>query len=184
MENKAEMLAAGREAILMIQEKLRDGQTIHVGTLVSAAARIAGTSLLRSFGLLANQKVEPGVILLSEEANREWPKLMSAVLATLKANGVEVDQAKLVFKPPEKHAPKQEILQMQVEFQDPYNRIMSQHGLDYRQGALAGALACAIAILESRKIVNPEITCGIAAMGFIEGSKTAPMPLAPETPAS
>ncbi len=184
MQNKTEMYAAAREAILMIQEKLRSGQTIHVGTLVSAAARLAGTSLLRSLNFPALQKAEPGVTLLSEEANREWPKLMGIVLAVLKGNGLEVDQTKLVFKPPERHAPQKEILVMQSEMQEPYNRIMAQHGLDYQEGAQAGAVACAIAILESRKVVDPQVTCGIAAMGFIEGSKTAPMPLAPDAPAN
>jgi len=176
MENKKEMDAAAKETYALLVSKLQKGATVHIGTLVSAAARLAGSSLYRSFNFKDDQ-VPPGTVVLSEEANREWPKLMSMVLATLKVNGMEVDQANFVMKAPKQHLPQQEILEMLAELQGPFTQIMRKHGLDYRQSAIAGANTCALAILKSRLLVDPQITCGIAALGFVEGSKTAPLPL-------
>ena len=170
------MDTAAKEIYTLLVSKLQQGTGVHIGTLVSAAARLAGGSLYRSFNFKDNQ-VPPGTVVLSEEANQEWPKLMGMALATLKANGLEVDQSKFVMKTPKQHAPQKEILEMQADLQQPFYQILSKHGLDYRQGALAAANACAIAILKSRLLVDPQITCGLAALGFVEGSKTAPLPL-------
>ena len=181
MENKTGIDAAAKETYTLLVSKLHKDASVHVGTLVSSAARLAGASLYRSFNF-TDDKAPPGVIVLSEEANRAWPKLMVMLLATLKANGVQVDQSKFVMQTPEQHKPRIEILEMQAELQGPFNQILNKHGLDYQQGAYAAANACAIAILKSRLLVDPHITCGLAALGFVEGSKTAPLPLDPDQP--
>ena len=179
MENKIEMDAAAKEIYTLLVSKLQKGTSVHIGTLVSAAARLAGTSLYRTFNFKAD-KLAPGTVVLSEEANQEWPKLMNMLLATLKANSIPFDPTKFEMKAPEQHKPRAEILEMQAELQGPFNQILSKHGLDYQQGAYAAANACAIAILKSRLLVDPQITCGLAALGFVEGSKTAPLPLDPD----
>jgi len=181
MKNKTEMDAAAKETYTLLVSKLQKVASVHVGTLVSTAARLAGASLYRSFNY-KDGEIPPGTVVLSEEANQEWPKLMYMLLATLKANGVEVDETKLVMDTPKQYAPQKGILEMQAGLQEPFNQIMRKHGLDYRQGAIVGANACAIAILKSRLLVDPHITCGLAALGFIEGSKTAPAPLDPGQP--
>jgi hypothetical protein len=179
MEKKTDIDAAARETYTLLISRLNKNASVHIGTLVSAASRLAGASLYRSFNF-KDDKVPPGTIVLSEEANQEWPNLMNMLLATLKANGMQVDQTKFVMQTPEQHKPHLAILEMQAELQGPFNQILSKHALDYRQGAFAGANACAIAILKSRLLVDPQITCGLAALGFVEGSKTAPLPLDPE----
>ena len=179
MENKTGIDAASKDIYTLLVSKLQKETSVHIGTLVSAAARLAGASLYRSFNF-KDDKVPPGTVVLSEDANQEWPKLMSMLLATLNANGIQVDQTEFVMQPPEEHEPHQAILEMQAELQGPFNQILSKRGLDYRQGAYAAANACAIAILKSRLLVDPQITCGLAALGFIEGSKTAPLPLDPD----
>jgi hypothetical protein len=176
MENKTGIDAAAKETYTLLVSKLQADASVHIGTLVSAAARLAGASLYRSFNF-KDDKVPPGTVVLSEEANQEWPKLMYVLLATLKANGIQVDEAKFVLQTPEQHKPRKEILEMQAELQEPFNKILNKHGLDYHQGAYAAANACAIAILKSRLLVDPQVTCGLAALGFVEGSKTAPLPL-------
>jgi hypothetical protein len=179
MEKKTGMDAAAKEIYTLLVSKLQKDASVHIGTLVSAAARLAGASLYRSFNF-EDDKVPPGTVVLSEEANQEWPKLMNMLLATLKANGMQVDQAKFVMQTPEQHKPNKPILEMQAELQGPFNQILGKNRLDYRQGAYAAANACAIAILKSRLLVDPQITCGLAALGFVEGSKTAPLPLDPD----
>jgi hypothetical protein len=179
LENKSEIDAAAKETYALLISKLQKDASVHVGTLVSAAARLAGGNLYRSFNF-KDGEISPGTVVLSEEANQEWPKLMYILLATLKANGVEVDEAKLVMDTPKQHAPQKETLEMQAELQEPFNQILHKHGLDNWQGAIAGANACAFTILKSRLLVDPHITCGLAALGFVEGSKTAPLPLDPE----
>jgi hypothetical protein len=179
MENNAEINAAGKEVYTLLVSKLQTGTNVHVGTLVSAAGRLAGTSLFRSFNYKENQ-VPPGTVMLSEIANQEWPRLMNILLAMLKVNGLEVDQAKLIVETPQQHKPHKEILEMQTELQKPFNQIMVKHGLDFKEGAFAGAIACAYAILKSHLLVDPQITCGLAALSFVEGCKTVPLPLDPD----
>ncbi len=179
MEKKTGMDTAAKEIYTWLVSKLQKDASVHIGTLVSAAARLGGASLYRSFNF-EDGKVAPGTVVLSEEANQEWPKLMSMLLSTLKANGVQVDPAKFVMQTPEQHKPQKTILELQAELQGSFNQLMIKHGLDYRQGAYAAANACAIAILKSRLLVDPHITCGLAALGFVEGSKTAPVPLDPD----
>ena len=183
MENKTEMDAAAKETYTLLVSRLHSGSSVHIGTLVSAAAWLAGASLYRSFNF-KDTMLPPGTVApVSEEANQEWPRLMNMLLAILKANGLELDQAKFVMDTPEQHKPHKPILEMETELQEPFNQIMRKHGLDYRLGAFAGAIACAYVILKSRLLVDPHITCGLAALGFIGASKTVPPPLdVDETP--
>jgi len=177
IENWDEINAAAREIYAMLLGRFQTDKGAHVGTLVSAAARLAGSSLLRSFEFFRNQNVAPGNVLLSDEANEEWPKLMNMTLSILKKNKVDVDPNKMIMKAPAAHAPRSGILEMQAEYQEAYFQIANKHHLDYYQAAFAGAIASAIVILQTHSAVDPQITCGIAAMGFVEGSKTMPAPL-------
>ena len=179
MENNAEINQAGKEVYALLVSKLQTDANVHVGTLVSAAARLAGASLYRTFNYKDDQ-IAPGTVMLSEIADQEWPRLMNILLAMLKVNGIEIDQASLIVETPRQHKPHKEILEMQTELQGPFNQIMRKHSLDYFQGAFAGAIACAYAILKSRLLVDPQITCGLAALSFVEGCKTVPLPLDPD----
>ena len=50
----------------------------HAGTILSAAAWLAGTSLYRSLGY--KQNPAPGTIMLSNEVDEEWPILLNIFL--------------------------------------------------------------------------------------------------------
>jgi hypothetical protein len=170
-----EMVRAAEDIYNFLFNKLNTDTGIHIGTFVASAARLAGTSLFRSFNLdLSNDK--PGTCVLSENANIEGPKLINILLGALNVMGIKVNQNKS-HKTPKEQLPKLTINQIQSTFQSEYNKIMTKYKLDYFKAAFSGAFACAIIINETKKQLNPNISMGIAIMGFIEGSKTIPMPL-------
>jgi hypothetical protein len=57
--------------------------------------------------------------------------------------------------------------------------IASNHGLTEEQAAHACALAAARLIQMCSSVLDPKIGFAIAAFGFVEGSKTMPVPLQP-----
>ena len=71
-----EMAQAAEKVYDYLFLKLKSEKGIHVGTFVSAAARLAGTCLLRSFNFKL-PAAKPGSAVLSEEANVEGPKLQT-----------------------------------------------------------------------------------------------------------
>ena len=66
---------AAMEFVQLFQEKapLVDGKP-HAGTVLSIAGRLAGTSLFRS---IHKKEFTPGMVILSEEANVAYPKLLN-----------------------------------------------------------------------------------------------------------
>jgi len=153
-------------------------RNVHPPTVLFAAACLAGTSLFRSFGY--TQQSEPGTIILSEKANQEWPKLLQEFLFYLQLQGIKVDD-KLATTFAEEHKPRKNILEIQKDLEGLYQSIMRKHGLDYKNGARAGAIVCAMLVdyhCLKQKDLPPEIGAGIVARGFVEGAKTSPMPLA------
>ena len=154
-----------------------DGKA-HAGTVLSTAAWLAGTSLYRSLNYKHNPA--PGTIMLSNEVNEEWPKLMNLFVYYCQRNGINLVLNQLVLQPPDEHKPQMEILQVQEKFQDQYNEIMKKHGLDYLDGARAGMIICSIIFqyhCTRVKDIDPNAAAGIVSMGVVEGAKTAPPPL-------
>ena len=154
-----------------------DGQT-HAGTVLSTAARLAGTSLYRSLNY--QDKIDPGVVVLSNEVNEAWPQLLNLFAFYCKQNGIDVMSKPLVTEFPEKDKPRLEVSEVQQEFQDRYDEIMKKHGLDYLNGARAGMVVCSIIFqyhCTVAKDIDPYVATGIVAMGVVEGAKTAPPPL-------
>jgi hypothetical protein len=153
-------------------------QGSHAGTVLSTAAWLAGTSLYRSFGY--DERYEPGAAVLSDQANVELPKLLNLYMFFLFQNGIRLKPDQLIWKAPEAHQPRKTILEVQVEFQDEYNAIMRQHGLDYLDGARSGVVACSMLTqfhsLE-RKELEPRLAAGMVAMGITTGAKTCPAPM-------
>ncbi|MEO7838531.1 MAG: hypothetical protein ABIU06_04200, partial [Anaerolineales bacterium] len=64
------------EFIPILRKKLaaRDG-SVHVGTILSAAAWLTGTSLYRAFN--HKDALPPGTTIKSNEVNEEWENLMN-----------------------------------------------------------------------------------------------------------
>lgn len=150
----------------------------HAGTVLSVAARLAGTSLYRSFNYKHDAK--PGTVILSEDANQAYPQLLNLFAFYCKQNGVDVMAKPLVTDFPAKDKPLMDLAQVQTEYQDQYNAIMKKHGLDHLESARAGMVVCSIIFeYQTKKAgdIDPYVATGIVAMGVIEGAKTAPLPL-------
>jgi hypothetical protein len=169
---------AAMEFVKIFQERipLVNGKP-HAGTVLSTAARLAGTSLYRSIN---KKDFTPGVIVLSEEVNQAYPQLLNLFTFYCKQNGMDVMARPLVTKFPEQDKPRMEVAQVQAEYQDQYDEIMKRHGLDYLNGARAGMVVCSIIFQHHctvAKDIDPYVATGIVAMGVVEGAKTAPPPL-------
>lgn len=169
---------AAMEFLKNFQERMPlVGGKPHAGTVLSVAARLAGTSLYRSL----NHKGDtaPGTVVLSDEVNEAWPQLMSLFAFYCKQNGIDVMAKPPVTAFPEKDKPRMSVEQVRQEYQDQYNEIMQKHGLDYLNGARAGMVVCSIIFqyhCTHAKDIDPYVAAGIVAKGIVEGAKTAPPP--------
>ncbi len=168
---------AATEFLQFFQEKtpLLNGRP-HAGTVLSIAARLAGTSLFRSIN---KQELEPGVVVLSEEVNTVYPKLLNLFAYFCKQNGIAVMAKPLTQEIPEQDKPLMELSQVQTEYQSEYNLIMKKHGLDYLESAQAGMVVCSMLFnyhCIKNKDIDPYVATGIVAMGVVEGAKTSPVP--------
>jgi hypothetical protein len=177
---------AAMEFVKLLQERFfsPDGKA-HAGTVLSTAARLAGTSLHRSLNYKGD--IQPGMVVLSEEVNEAWPQLMNLFAFYCKQNGIDVLSKPVVTVFPETDQPRMQVEQAQQEFQDQYKEIMQRHGLDYLNGARAGMVACSIIFqyhCTVAKDIDPYVATGIVAMGVVEGAKTAPPPFESRTLAS
>jgi hypothetical protein len=162
----------------LFEEHYQTTLEAHTGTVLYAAAWLAGTSLYRSLGY--QQELEPGVVVLSEQANRQVPTLMKVFMLLLDKEGVKLPPDGFIAKIPEQFHPRKTLLQVQEQFQDRYNAIMKQQGFDYLEGAKTGAVVCALLVklyALRRKVLEPALAASIVSLGFVEGSKTAPAPL-------
>ncbi|MGB7872935.1 MAG: hypothetical protein WBL25_01025 [Anaerolineales bacterium] len=149
----------------------------HAGTVMAAAARLAGTSLYRAIN---KKDVTPGSVVLSEEVNTAYPQLLNLFAYYCKQNGIDVLSKPLLTEFPEKDKPLMELAQIQTIYQDEYHAIMKKHGLDYLEGARAGMIICSIFFDDlciKSKAIDPYVATGIVAMGVVEGAKTSPQPL-------
>lgn len=169
---------AAMEFVKILQDRFfSPAGKAHAGTVLSTAARLAGTSLYRS--LNDKKDVTPGVVVLSNEVNEAWPQLMNLFAFYGKQNGIDVLSKPLVTVFSEQDKPRMDVAQAQQEFQDRYNEIMKRYGLDYLEGARSGIIACSIIFhyhCMVAKDMDPYVASGIVAIGVVEGAKTAPPP--------
>jgi hypothetical protein len=177
-EMQKKRLDAATEFMKAFQEKipLLNGRP-HAGTVLSVAARLAGTSLYRAIN---KQDTAPGVIVLSEEVNQAYPQLLNLFAFYCKQSGMDVMSRPLVTQAPEKDKPRMDVGQVQAEYQDQFDAIMKKHGLDYLNGARAGMVVCSMVFqyhCMKVKDIDPYVATGIIATGVVEGAKTSPPPL-------
>jgi hypothetical protein len=170
---------AAMEFVNELQEKIPlVGGRPHAGTVLAIASRIAGTNLYRAMNY--KHDVKPGTVVLSEEVNQAWPQLMNQFAFYCKQNGIDVMSRPPVTEFPQKDKPVMTVEQVQLEYQDQYDRIMKKHGLDYLNAARAGMVVSSIVFqyhVLNAKDIAPQVGAGIIAMGVVEGAKTAPPPL-------
>ena len=169
---------AAMDFLQFFQEKtpLLNGRP-HAGTVLSVGARLAGTSLFRAIN---KKDFAPDVVVLSDEVNEAYPQLLNMFAYYCKQNGIDVMAKPVVTEFPEKDKPLMELAQVQEAYQDEYNEIMKNHGLDYLEGARAGMIVCSVVFnyhCIANKDIDPYVATGIVAMGVVEGAKTSPVPL-------
>jgi len=174
---------AAMEFMKVFQEKipLVSGKP-HAGTVLSVAARLAGTSLFRA---IHKKDFEPGVVVLSEEVNQAYPQLLNLFALYCKQNGMDVLAKPLVTNFPVQDSPRMGVTEVQAEYQDQYNAVMKKYGLDYLDGARAGMIVCSMVFnyhCMKVKDIDPYVATGVIAMGVVEGAKTAPPRLGTKPP--
>jgi len=162
------------EFVDLVANKIGSGRAIHPETAISSAARLAGSLLLRSFNLSIGS-VEPGTVLLSNEANEKGPLLVGTVAAFLSKSGISLDKSLLGGEQSKRGAePNLTVLQTLSTFQEDALQISSKNGLSLEEAAQSAALATGFIVKECAGNIGAEVGFNVAAYGFIEGCKTAP----------
>lgn len=165
-------------AILKSQLVASDGR-LHAGTILSAGAWLAGTSLYRSFHFDEEDRLV--AVLKAEEVNRAWESLIY-LLEQYNFQEADIPVGRLVLSAmaaPASFKPDVEMLHVQGIFQEQYNAVMKKHGFDYLDGARVGVILCSILIQQySRaKIIDLDAAAGVVAQGIFEAAKAVPPPL-------
>ena len=155
---------------------LKTAQGIHPGTAVAATARMAGTYLFRSFRLHL-PGVEPGQAVLSGKASTYGPTLIETAARLLGRMGIALDATRAGIPVGLKDQPTLGFLETQRLLERAFAPIRARYGFDDEQAAYAAAAATALLVRHCAKGLEPHVAFNIAALGFIEGVKTAPNPV-------
>ncbi len=146
----------------------------HAETCVMAAARMAGTLLFRTFGL-PTDKFPVGSPIFSEIANERGPLLVDVMKSGLAGLGIVVDEKTMSTGPTDDHAPLISLTETQQKLDDKIAAVALSHGLTDETTARACALATALLISQTRSVLHPSISFGLAVYGFVEATKTVPI---------
>jgi hypothetical protein len=172
-----DQIEAAQEFVDATINALRNDKGVHAETAISATARMAGTFLFRSFGFELDG-LKPGQAVFSEAANERGPRLVDILGSILSSQGIALDQKKFTEPTPADNEPHLGFLDTQRKLEPSFSAIKDQRGLTLQQAAESAAAATAILIQQCASVLEPNIAFGIALHGFIEGSKTAPDPVA------
>lgn len=164
---------AAQEFYTIVVAGLRTAQGVHAVTAIAAMARLAGTFLLRSFGLPIDQ-LEPGSPVLSDMANDQGPRLINILGGVLANMDIAIDTSRIDFSTPPDDKPQLTLLETQASLEPALTGSLQQHQLSYGEAAEAAAAAAALLIAECAQIVDPHVAFNAAAFGFVEGTKTVP----------
>lgn len=172
-------LQAADQYVQIVIKALKNEKGVHSETAIACAARLAGTFLFRSFNF-PMQDMQPGSAVLSEAANEHGPVLIQTLGAGLDALKVKLDHSKLSGTVPADHQPHISVNETQARMEADFRKVSAALRLTPEQSAHACALAAARLIQMATAVLDPHIGFGVAAYGFVEGSKTAPIPLRDE----
>ena len=149
------------------------GGTFPAETVIGSVARMAGSFLFRSFELPLTG-IQPGPVVLSEQANQQGPRLIQVLSAVLQSVGVKLDQSKLSASQAAAKGLKESFLQTQGVLETQFVAIRDKYDLSDGEAAESAAVATAVLIKNCSQLLDPHVGFGLAVYGFIEGSKTAP----------
>ncbi len=173
---KPQQTEAAQEFVTAAMDALSaSNNRLHAETVIAATARMAGTFLFRSFAFPLDG-VEPGQSVFSDAANEQGPALIQILGNALQHSGVNLDRS----QPAESHddKPLLNFLATQKLLEPTFATIRGRLGLSYQEAAESAAVASAILIQRCASVLDPHSAFNIAAYGFVEGSKTAPDPVA------
>lgn len=147
-------------------------------TVIGAVARMAGSFLLRSFGLSLSG-IQPGSVVLSEQANEQGPRLIQLLGGALQSIGVTLDKSKVAAAQASPRGLKESFLQTQSALETQFGAVRDKYGLTDGEAADSAAVATALLIKNCSQSLDPHVGFNLAVYGLIEGSKTAPAASAP-----
>lgn len=159
-------------------DELETAEGVHPETAVAAAAGMAGSFLLRSFGFELGH-LAPGTAVLSDEANRHGPRLVQILGGVLAHGGVALDRDVLGRGPDADRLAQLDFLSSQAALEAPFVAVAARRQLAPREAAEAAAAATAFLIQQFAEELDPSVAFGLAVYGFIAGAKTVPGPAAP-----
>lgn len=170
--NQAQLQAASEFGTTAMQA-FDQGGTFPAETVIGATARMAGSFLFRSFELPLTG-VQPGSVVLSEQANQQGPRLIQILGVVLKNIGVKLDSSKLSAGQQAALGQRESFLETQGMLEAQFVAICDKHDLSDSEAADSLAVATAVLIKNCSNLLDPHAAFGLAIYGFIEGSKTAP----------
>lgn len=173
---QSQMRAADAYVDIIIREFRTEDKGVHSETAIAAAGRMAGTFLFRSFNLPLKD-LEPGEYVLSHEANVHAPFLIQTLGTRLDALGVNLDQSRLGQGLPDPNLPQVSVTETQARIEKQFRDESAKHRLTAAQSAHACALAAARLIQMTGGVLDPHTGFSLAVFGFVEGSKTVPIPV-------
>lgn len=171
MEITKEQNKAAEEVVDLIAEAIGNNRAIHSATAISACARLSGSMLLRSFEF-QTQEMNPGNVVLSEEANTKGPLLINILGWMIENMGNKIDNEKLNVS--EKEESKLDFLKTIEILQSSAIKIKNKYKLSFESFSYSCAMATAFIVSECKNDLSIESGFNTAIFGFIEGSKTIP----------
>lgn len=170
--NQAQLQAAAEFGTTAMQVFDQAG-TFPAETVIGSTARMAGSFLFRSLELPLTG-VQPGSVVLSEQANQQGPRLIQILGAVLESVGVKLDSSKLSASQRTAKGQKESFLETQRVLEAKFAAIRDKYDLTDSEAADSVAVATAVLIKNCSIFLDPHVGFGLAVYGFIEGSKTAP----------
>ncbi len=164
---------ASAELTHTILTKLATAKGVHAETAISAAARMAGTYLLRSSGLPL-ERFTPGTPIFSDIMNDRGPLLLRTVDEVLESLNIAVDPRQVDGNVPDDHQPHMELMDMQTLLDPSFDAVLHKYQLTVEEGAYAAAISTAVMIQKTAGVMNPYLGYAIAANGMVESCKTVP----------
>lgn len=149
------------------------GGTFPAETVIGSAARMAGSFLFRSLGLPMTG-IQPGSVVLSDQANQQGPRLIQILGTVLQNIGVKLEPSQLSANPRTKGGLKEPFIETQGILEAQFVAIRDKYELSDGEAADSVAVATAVLIKNCSNLLEPHIGFGLAVYGFIEGAKTAP----------
>lgn len=160
-----------------VRDRLSDRtDQFHVPTAVHAAARLAGVLMFRSFRL-ETLGLRAGLALPSDEAERALPRLMDTLLATLQIFGHAAPAERLDHRYMSAGLSRLSFYSVHELLAPAYFKILDEHRLGVRDGAIAAAMATGGLIHDCHALLGLGKAVALASHGLREGLTTTPFPL-------